>query len=84
MKVVAGPEPAAPLLPDLPLRSVLMGATPGVDFGQAGKRAVRFSYALNEESPTKSWQDPALASCQRSQQVRFRCSVFVNARELRS
>ena len=27
-----------------------VGAAPGVDFGQAGKRAVRFSYAFSEEN----------------------------------
>ena len=27
-----------------------VGATPGVDFGQAGKRAVRFSYVSSEEN----------------------------------
>jgi hypothetical protein len=42
-------QTSAPL-PDLPLRPVVKGATPGVDFGQAGKRAVRFSYASSEEN----------------------------------
>ena len=27
-----------------------VGVAPGVDFGQAGKRAVRFSYASSEEN----------------------------------
>ncbi len=27
-----------------------VGVAPGVDFGQAGKRAMRFSYASNEEN----------------------------------
>jgi aspartate/methionine/tyrosine aminotransferase len=27
-----------------------VGVAPGVDFGQAGKRAVRFSYARSEEN----------------------------------
>ncbi len=29
----------------------------GVDLGQAGKRAARFSYASSEENTPKSWED---------------------------
>ena len=50
VETVAGPDPAATLLPDLPLRSAVKGVAPGVDFGQAGKRAVRLSYASSEDS----------------------------------
>ena len=48
-----------------------MVVAPGVDFGQAGKRADRFSYASSEEKTSKSWQDPALTSCHQSLQVRL-------------
>ena len=43
-----------------------------------------FADASNEEIPAKSWQDPAPPSSHQSLQVSFRCSVFVNARGLRS
>ena len=32
------------------LKKAGVGVAPGVDFGQAGKRAVRFSYASSEEN----------------------------------
>jgi aspartate/methionine/tyrosine aminotransferase len=32
------------------LEASCVGVAPGVDFGQAGKRAVRFSYASSEEN----------------------------------
>jgi aspartate/methionine/tyrosine aminotransferase len=61
-----------------------VAVAPGVDFGQAGTRSVRFSYASSKENKPNSWHDPAPTSSHQSPQVRFRCSVSVNARRLRS
>jgi hypothetical protein len=68
----------------LPIDQDVKGAAPSVDFRKAGRRAEGFSYALSEEETSRSWHDPARTSSHQSLLVRFRCSVFVNARELRS
>ena len=60
------------------------GRASGVDLGQAGKRAVRFSYAATEQNTPQSWNHPPPASSHQSQRVRLRCSTSVNAQESRT
>jgi aspartate/methionine/tyrosine aminotransferase len=61
-----------------------VGVAQEADFGQAEKRAVRFSYASGKRHRPKSMHDPGFTSSHQNLQVRFRCSVFVNARGLGS